>query len=148
MKLLMCGVFFGVLFLAGALEGQNNSPETRFNIQYGRSCGDENIYFWMNAPDRGKMLKVIVGVNQAGPTSTAMIGIGVRKVKYLVGIRGGRMCYMLTHPLWYFPMTLTNGNANTELLRVPPSSVMIGLVLYAQCVSGNDWSRGIEMVVQ
>ena len=144
-----------VFLLAGpALTAQANTSDivtTPSNIQYGRSCGDNDIYFWMNAPKRNEWLKAIVEVGQND--GAALIGLGFIKNKALIGYSNNKPCWLLVSPSWFIPMSLAIGRGHKYLFQVPNDPSLKGLPLFAQALHIDAdktvrLSRGIQMSVR
>lgn len=152
MKALIALIVF--LLAASASQAQTNTSDiltTPSNIQYGRSCGDSDIYFWMNAPKRNEWLKAIIEIGRHD--GVALIGLGFIKYKTLIGYSHNKPCWLLVSPSWFIPMQLAIGRGHKYLFKMPNDPTLKGLPLFAQAmhVDANKTlrlSRGIQMSVR
>ena len=124
-------------------------PATPGNIQYGRSCNDEKIWFWLSAPRRGEWLSTFIdaGMNGTPTHSVAWIGLGFMKSTRTIG----QGCQLLVEPSFYITVPLTTGYVHKSLFVIPADPALKGLPLFAQAAhlgwQGFAMSRGIQMSV-
>ena len=92
--------FFTLLLtylLSVPLSAQNGDIVTPpSNIEYGQSCNDDAIVFWLSAPKRGDNLDaLVVTEDHAGLSSVALLAFGFMKDNLLIGYTGSKPCYLL-----------------------------------------------------
>lgn len=141
------------LFSVPARAQNADTPVPPSNIEYGRSCNDTRIVFWLSAPKRGDSLNVLIVTDDyALKTSAALIALGFIKVNRIIGYANGAPCRLLVSPAWVIPFPLIYGVGKGSLFRVPNDPLLKGLRLFAQAYyngSGDlSMSRGQQMSVR
>ena len=141
--------------LSVPLSAQNGDIVTRpANIEYGQSCNDNAIVFWLSAPKRDENLDaLVITEDHAGLSSVALLAFGFMKDNLLIGYTGSKPCYLLVAPAWVTPFPLRYGIGSRPLFRVPNDPLLKGLPLFAQAyhLSPNGrvaMSRGQQMSVR
>lgn len=136
-------------FLLGPLLSQD-IPATPGNIQYGRSCNDNRIWYWLSAPKRGEWLRLMIdaGMNGVPTHSVAWISLGFMKSSRTVAFG----CTLLAEPTWAWGIDLRDGWAYKHLFKIPSDPALKGLPLFSQAAHvgfrGTAFSRGIQMSVR
>ena len=143
-------LFFILLLSLSTVSAQ--IPVPRLNILYGDSkCYTNSIMFWTSLPDRGLVLDGVVFSAHTAPT-VAIAWIGLTRIDLPWKNQFGQTCHFLASPdlVYLIPMHL--GYGSIPLFKIPNSPILIGVELFGQAamVVGNheDWSRGVEMVIQ
>jgi len=150
MKKLLILIF--LLLLASSIVSQAPVPVPRLNIQYGDSkCYTNAIVFWTSLPDRGLVLDGVVLSAHTAPT-VAIAWIGLTRINIPWRNQFGQICHFLASPDLVYVVPMYLGYGSIPLFKIPNSPLLIGAELFGQAamVASNheDWSRGVEMVIQ
>ena len=143
--------FFSLLTSSPSQGTISDIITTPGNIQYGESCGDSKILFWMNAPRRNEWLRALVHIGNLD--GAAVIGLGFIKANVIIGYSHNEPCWLLTSPSWFLPIPLSRGQGYKHLFLVPDDVALKGLPLFAQALHLDavtnevTMSRGIQMSV-
>ena len=142
-----------ILLLSCLSTASAQIPTPRLNIQYGDSnCYTNSLIFWTSLPDRGLVLRGAVTSFAHTGTTVAIAWIGFNRISIPWLNQFGQTCYFLASPDLVYVVPMHLGYGNISLFKIPISPLLIGVALFGQAamVSGNheDWSSGVEMVIQ
>ena len=129
---------------------QINVP--RLNIQYGDSnCYTDSTVLWTSLPDRGLGLEAVMTTRHLHVT-TAVAWIGTHEVNLPWMNKYGKKCHFLAWPQIVFFVPMYLGYGGIHMFQIPRSASLVGLQIYAQGAldtgAQEEWSRGVEMVIQ